>query len=75
MGIKTIIYKTSGYEFIKDLIDRDFVKLANDVNEVIEYIDKNQFNESDKNIFFKPLAIENINSEIGKVLSSKESTK
>lgn len=74
MGIKTIIYKTSGYEFIKDLIDKDFVKLASDVNEVIDYINEDKFNDSDKNIFFKSLAVENINFEISRILSlNKES--
>ncbi len=72
MGIKTIIYKTSGYEFMSDLIERDFVRLASDVDEIIQYIKNNQFKESGKNIFFKSLAVKNINSEIDKILSANK---
>ena len=59
------------YEFTQDLINKDFVKLAVNANEVIDHINKDKFNHPEKNLFFKSSGVKNINSEINKILSVK----
>lgn len=53
LNCKTILVDLPGIEYMDYLIEKDYVKLAEDEKDIIKFISGNNFTEVDKDYFFK----------------------
>jgi len=71
-GLKTIICKLPGYEYVEDLISNGDAKLASNADQIVNLIKQNNFVDSDRIRYFNDNAVDNMVNEIESIMKEME---